>query len=798
MTAVCSNRGVNTVPTGGVADCGCAAELAALRAELADLRAIVNGLVEATPYPHSGAPASPSVPPAAGTERERVARERLALFRALFIGRDDVYAQRWEKEDGRKGWSPQIERHPGQTWQEARDAHQYRPLTDDVLREHLSGKITAGLYPMLADDTCRLLVCDFDGEQWRLDAQAYAHAAKAMGVPVAVEVSRSGEGAHVWTFFSESVPALDARAVGFGLLREAMAVRGGLGLDSYDRFFPSQDHLPVKGEGLGNLIALPLQRRSRDAGTTVFVDPESFASYEDQWAFLAGVDTLDLGQVQQLTAELRPVAVGPDTRLFRSALRSEPAPPTVVHAEWSGMLAVRRAGLPPSLLASLKHAASLANPEFYKNENLRISNWNTPRYIRCYTEDLEFLYLPRAMADKTQELIDEAGSRLEITDRRSNPTPIEVTFTATLRDRQPEAVAELARHEMGVLEAPPGSGKTVMGCALIAQHRVPTLVLVDRAPLMDQWRERITTALDIDPKQIGQIGGGKTKPTGVIDLAMMQTVARMQDAAERLSEYGLVIVDEAHHAGAPTVEKAVRRIPARRWIGLTATAYRRDGLGPVIFMHCGPKRYAIPMVDKADPEPLERQLYVHQTPFALPEDADTAKPGAITSVVFGGLVADDTRNALMCHDVHDALGRGRNCLVLTRQTAHVEALAGRLRALGHEPHVLYATRKNKDLKAVLAFLANPPADGPPLLVIATDKYVGEGYDCPVLDTLFLAHPVSYKGSMVQYVGRILRSHSGKITVEVHDYVDSDVPVLAAMYRKRSRSYAQLGFVTRRG
>jgi superfamily II DNA or RNA helicase len=413
--------------------------------------------------------------------------------------------------------------------------------------------------------------------------------------------------------------------------------------------------------------------------------------------------------------------------------------------------------------------------------------------VRCYAEDLEFLYLPRAMADKARDLVAQAGSQLDIVDRRADPPRIDIAFTATLRDRQPQAVAELARHDHGVLEAPPGSGKTVMGCALIAHHRVPTLVLVDRAPLMDQWRERLTAVLDIDPSRIGQIGGGKTKPTGVIDLAMMQTVARMDDAATRLDGYGLVIVDEAHHAGAPTVEKAVRRIPTRRWIGLTATAYRRDGLGPIIFMHCGPRRHTIPMIDKTDPEALRRSLYVHQTAFTLPDDTDTVAPGAITSVVFGGVVADDTRNEQICRDVHDALGRGRNCLVLTRQTTHVEVLAQRLRDLRHEPHVLHASRKARELKEILALLADPPGDGPPLLIVATDKYVGEGYDCPRLDTLFLAHPVSFKGSMVQYVGRILRQCPGKSTVEVHDYVDAEVGVLAAMWRKRSRSYAQLGF-----
>lgn len=212
-------------------------------------------------------------------------------------------------------------------------------------------------------------------------------------------------------------------------------------------------------------------------------------------------------------------------------------------------------------------------------------------------------------------------------------------------------------------------------------------------------------------------------------------------------------------------------------------------------MHCGPKRYTIPLVDKTTPQALQRTVSVHETGFTLADEADTASPGAITSVVFAALVADAARTEQICQDVHNALGRGRHCLVLTRQTVHVDAIAVRLRELGHQPLLLYATRKAKDLKQVLALLADPPAGGPPLLVVATDRYVGEGYDCPQLDTLFLAHPLSYKGSMVQYVGRILREHPGKTAVEVHDYVDVKVGVLAAMWRKRARSYAHLGFTT---
>lgn len=762
-----------------------------LRAEVTRLSAIVEGRpAQPADVPVSAVPG----PVRAGmrVDVERVAAERVALFRSLFVGRDDVYARRWER-NGRTGWSPALDREPGQSWEEAKKARQYRPLTDAVIRDHLSGTATIGLYPMLAGDTCRLLACDFDGADWQLDAQAYAHAARSAGVPEAVEISRSGQGAHVWIFFDEPVPALDARAVGFALLREAMAVRGGLGLDSYDRFFPAQDHLPVAGEGLGNLIALPLQKERRARGTTVFVDPDTFTPHDDQWAFLARLGRLPHTEVQRLIADMRPVTVGPDTRWFRPALAHEPAPPSTIHAEWAGMLAVRRAGLPPSLLASLKHSASLANPAFYKNENLRLSNWNTPRFIRCYVEDLEFLHLPRAMAGKATDLVRDAGSRLQITDRRTDPPPIDVSFTGTLRDAQPAAIAALIPHDLGVLEAPPGSGKTVMGCALIAHHHTPTLILVDRTPLMDQWRDRLTTYLDITADQIGQIGGGKNKPTGFIDLAMMQTLARTDSAAERLPDYGLVIVDEAHHAGAPTVEKAVRRIPARRWIGLTATAYRRDGLGPVIFMHCDPKRHTIPLVDPAAPEPMARIVHLHHTDFTLPDDVDTTKPGAITSVVFTALTENATRNQQICAHIHTAVTAGRNCLVLTRRTAHVDTLADLLREHGHQPHTLYATRKPAELKETLALLADPPTDGPPLLVVATDRYVGEGYDCPGLDTLFLAHPVSFKGSMVQYIGRILRDHPGKTSIEVHDYIDAKLPVLTAMSRKRARSYTHLGF-----
>ncbi len=468
------------------------------------------------------------------------------------------------------------------------------PLTDDVVAEHLwDSPPTVGLYVMLAHSMCRLLVCDFDDASWRLDAAAYAQVAAAAGVPVAVEVSRSGEGAHVWTFFTEPVAAADARALGAALLREAMAVRGELGLDSYDRLFPSQDFVPKRG--FGNLIALPLQGRCRrQSRTTVFVDPGTWEQFPDQFAFLSSVGRSDRRQVLDTVERLQPPTVGPATRLRRSPLAGEPAPPDVIGAELAGMLAIRPAGLPPSLLASLKHLASLHNAEFHDMQRMGFSVWNTPRFIRCYVETLEHLHLPRGVVDEARSLVEEAGSRLEVTDVRPSPPPLEFTFTGTPRDEtQRRAIDAMAGHDLGVLVAPPGAGKTVMACALVAHHGVPTLVLVDRAPLLKQWQDRLGAFLGLPKEKIGQLGGGKSRRTGVLDRAMLQTLARHDDPATLQDGYGLVVVDECHHVAAETFERAIRDIAARRWLGLTATPKRTDHRDQIMLMHCGPVRHRV-------------------------------------------------------------------------------------------------------------------------------------------------------------------------------------------------------------
>lgn len=387
----------------------------------------------------------------------------------------------------------------------------------------------------------------------------------------------------------------------------------------------------------------------------------------------------------------------------------------------------------------------------------------------------------------------EAGSKTDIDDRRSSGSHIDVTLTVDLTAPQRIAVEKALPHELGVLVAPPGSGKTVMACAAIAEHAVSTLVLVDRKTLADQWRNQLQSLLGIKP---GQIGGGRSKLTGIIDVATLQTISRRDDLDEKLAAYGLVIVDECHHIPAAAFEAAVRTIPARRWLGLTATPYRRDQLDDLITFQLGPVRHEMTPAESGTlesaianrPEPV---LVVHATAFTCEPLIDFAVPGAIAAV-HRALAEDRSRNAQIINDVREALIRGRNCLVLAQRTAHVDLLARLLIGEDFDPVVLKGGMGSKARAAALGRL-QPRDHDAPLLAVATGSFVGEGFDCPTLDTLFLAGPVSFKGRLVQYAGRVLRAHPGKNTAEVHDYHDVEVPVLAAALAKRAPGYVSLGF-----
>ena len=722
-------------------------------------------------------------------DKNSPAELKVALFRSLFSGRDDVYALRWESaRSGKAGWSPAV---VGGWANAKKPGRQYVPLSEEVIESHLAGEIHVGLYPLCRGDECRLLACDFDGTGWVLDALAYLDAAAAVGVPVMLERSRSGDGAHTWTIFSGPVPAASARRLGVHILREAMEVRAELDLSSYDRLFPTQDFVP-KGS-FGNLIALPLQGECRRQETTVFLDPATLEPYEDQWAFLASVPRMSPEALVQLEKALAPVAAGPDDTRYRRPRTSSSTqkPPDVIPAVSGAMLEIDRIGVPPALLAALKHLASLHNPDYYEKERLRFSTWNTPRFLRCYGETIDRLHLPRGIRDQAVRMVADAGSTLDVVDSCGTPDQIDVSLQADLTDRQERALDALVPHDLGVLVAPPGSGKTVIACALIAQLRLPTLVVVDRQPLVEQWRERLGQHLGMAPKEVGQLGGGRNRAKGIIDIAMAQSLARREDLSDITARYGLVVVDECHHVPAVTFERVVRQIPVRHWLGLTATPYRRDHLEKLITMYCGPERHRM-NTDEPEGLKIERVVIAHMTAHEQAGGEDIG-----IHEVFRAIVEDDERSAQICDDITRAVEIGRNCLVLAQWTEHVEKLSAELRSRGMDTVVMRGGMGKKARTAATSEMQTKASKGG-LVLVATGSFLGEGFDFPDLDTLFLAFPLAFKGRIVQYVGRILRPTATKSKVEVHDYVDVNVPVLSRMHTKRLAAYNSLGFLIESG
>ena len=737
----------------------------------------------------TGAPESP-VSMGSATE------DKVRFYFDLFRSRTDVYALRWEnRRDGRSGWMPAITGY----WRKGMNRAEapYLPLTPDVVGEHLRGDVHIGLYPLGDDDTCWWVAADFDKEAALLDALAYMKAARSYEIPAALEVSQSGRGAHVWVFFAQATSASAARRIATSLLSEAFRLRGGMHLSSYDRLFPSQD--VHTGRGVGNLIAAPLHGKRRQHGTTVFLDPATLEPYEDQWAYLSSIARLSAKDVTVLSRELPDPQIGHNVRRLQLPTSSKivPRPAAIVRATFGSRITLTATDLGPAMISAVKHAASIRNPQFDARQRARRSTWDTPRFLYSYDETADGdLVLPRGLHDLLADLVDSAGSTLRIEDNRATGERHPFKCSTPLRTQQSAARQRLLEADMSVLIAPPGTGKTVIACAAIESRAVFTLVLVDRKALADQWRDRLQKHLGF---KCGQIGGGRSKTTGVLDIALLPTLARRSNVEEITANYGFVIVDECHHVAASAFFHVLSRMPARHWLGLTATPERRDGLEDLIYHQLGshhvtlenPGAGQLPAEDPnlLTPHPV---LHLHPTAFRYTGDADPRAPGGMAEI-YRALVADERRLDQIVQDVLAAADDGADILVLTTWVDHLNAITNRLRTSGKTVTVLSGTMKARERHRITDELANRSPEAEPLLIVGTGSFIGEGFDCPALDTLFLAAPITFKNRLVQYIGRITRPYPSKVTATVHDYHDELTPVIASSLKKRAPGYIKMGF-----
>jgi hypothetical protein len=752
--------------------------------------------------------------------------ERIRLFQSLFKGREDVFARRWfSKTTGKSGYQPVCINE----WKQGIcDKKKYRcvicpnrnfaPLTTQDMYRHLEGKDeyccdVVGLYAIMQDNNCAFLCADFDDKNckygYKEDVLAYVGVCREWLIPYAIERSRSGNGAHVWIFFEAPLPASKARRLGNAILTEAMTRNGQMSFNSYDRFFPNQDYLPEGG--FGNLVALPLQGQARRKENSVFVDND-FLVYKDQWAFLYNLKKIQESTIDQLLRLHYQEELGKLSMSSESKPWVTPLPQNITQEDFHAKVEIIKAdklyiplkAVSAKVLNHLKRIAAFKNPEFYSKQALRLSTYAIPRIISCFDITNEYLAMPRGCEDATRSFLNDNAVTYTITDKTNHGNKISVSFQGEEREEQLEAINALLPYTNGILHATTAFGKTVTAAAIIARKKVNTLILVHSKALLKQWHDRLTEFLNIDyPKHeeknkrgrckvfspIGCFDSSGNTLHGIIDIALIQSCLDEDGVKPFVQDYGMVIVDECHHVSSITFEQVLMSIKAHTIYGLTATPIRKDGHQPIIFMQCGPIRFSTDVKSQIAKQSFDRFLIPRFTSYnSILEDRLSI------ATLYKYLSEDEIRNNLIVEDICKAVNTGRTPIILTNRTAHVSVLAEKLKATIKNVISLTGAGTTREKREAMQRLQTIP-DSEQLVIVATGKYIGEGFDYPRLDTLFLALPISWKGLLTQYAGRLHREYEGKKDVRIYDYIDIHEPICDSMYRKRLKGYAAIGYKT---
>lgn len=788
-------------------------ELSRLRAENARLRALLarHGIAADEPEP--------------APRKSALSLEgKVALFRSLFQGREDVFARRWfSPTTGKSGYQPVCSREWNREFCDKKKFkcaecpnREFKPLGYDDIYLHLEGKDpngrnVVGVYAILEDNTCNFLCCDFDDKScehgYQNDVRAYASVCRDWNIPAYIERSRSGNGAHVWILFEEPIKAKAARCLGNAILTEAMARDGRLSFKSYDRFFPNQDFMPAGG--LGNLVALPLQGKARKNGNSVFVN-DDFVPFADQWSYLQGMKKIATVEVERLVSRYDKEPLGELSRSSESEPWERPQPRPMMKTDFPKSIKITRSSgiyIPTENLSAkainhLKRIAAFKNPEFYTKLGMRLPVYNLPRIISCSEVTDDYLLLPRGCEEGAVDFFNSNGVEVRIEDKTNSGQRIEVEFKGSLYEEQQRAIEALEAHRCGTLYATTAFGKTVTSAALIARKKVNTLILVHTKALLDQWRERLEEYLSTDfqpeqqPKcrgrrkkfqQFGALSSTENTLNGKIDIALLQSCMNDNEVKPFVRDYCMVIVDECHHAPAVNFERVLREVNASYVYGLTATPIRKDGHQPIIFMQCGEIRYSADSKSQQAQQSFRRLLIPRFT-----SHRNLKADGGNYAQVIDELIENESRNKLILDDVASNLAEGRTPIILTARTAHVDLLAEECRKICPNVIRLVGNDSAKAKREAMAQLRHVPTDEP-LVVVATGKYVGEGFDLPRLDTLLLALPISWKGLIAQYTGRLHRNYPGKTETRIYDYIDLRVPICDSMYRKRLHGYNAVGY-----